>query len=388
MTKHSWTLTDVDEGVYLEEFSLTPADLPGAPEGWWVKKCTLRGGLQNGVDLVEIYNGRFGICVLPTRGMGLWRCFSGARTLGWKSPVRGPVHPKFVPLADPSGLGWLEGFDELLVRCGLVSNGAPEFDAAGQLRYGLHGRIANLPAQRVEVSFDSETGELAVTGEVEESRFHFHKLRLSATYTLKLGEPAVTIHDEVENFSALPGEMQLLYHINLGEPVHGPGSQLVLAIKQCAPRDADAIGGLQHWNVYGPAQPGQPEEAYFFELQADAQGRTQALLKGPTGDEGVSLAFSTDQLPCFVQWKNGAASADGYVTGLEPATNFPNPHSFEAQQGRVVPLAPGEKRDFDLRLNWLTSAAEIAAAEQSIAALQPGEPKIHTAPQSGWSRSE
>ena len=64
--------------------------------------------------------------------------------------MRGPVHPKFVPLAEPSGVGWLDGFDELLCRCGLVSNGAPEFDERGQLRYGLHGRIANLPARKVE----------------------------------------------------------------------------------------------------------------------------------------------------------------------------------------------------------------------------------------------
>ena len=48
--------------------------------------------------------------------------------LGWKSPVHGPVHPNFVPLNEPSGLGWLDGFDELFVRCGLESNGAPDFD--------------------------------------------------------------------------------------------------------------------------------------------------------------------------------------------------------------------------------------------------------------------
>ena len=33
---------------------------------------------------------------------------------------------------DPGGLGWLEGFDELFVRCGLDSNGPPLFDAQGR----------------------------------------------------------------------------------------------------------------------------------------------------------------------------------------------------------------------------------------------------------------
>ena len=38
-------------------------------------------------------------------------------------------------MGEPSGLGWLDGFDELLVRCGLESNGAPEFDADGRVVY-------------------------------------------------------------------------------------------------------------------------------------------------------------------------------------------------------------------------------------------------------------
>ena len=71
--------------------------------------------------------------VLPTRGMGIWRVTaagrSGTADVGWKSPVRGPVHPAFVDLGEPSGLGWLDGFDEFFVRCGLESNGAPDFDA-------------------------------------------------------------------------------------------------------------------------------------------------------------------------------------------------------------------------------------------------------------------
>ena len=46
-----------------------------------------------------------------------------------------PVHPAFVPIAEPSGVGWLSGFDELMCRCGLESNGAPDFDERGQLAF-------------------------------------------------------------------------------------------------------------------------------------------------------------------------------------------------------------------------------------------------------------
>jgi hypothetical protein len=56
------------------------------------------------------------------------------------------------PSLIPPVSGWLEGFDELLVRCGLQSNGAPQFTPQGQLQYPLHGRIANLPVEYVEVT--------------------------------------------------------------------------------------------------------------------------------------------------------------------------------------------------------------------------------------------
>ena len=61
----------------------------------------------------------------------------------------------------------------------------------------------------------------------------------------------------------------------------------------------------------------------------------------------MSVKFNKRQLPCFTIWKNRQAAIDGYVTGLEPATNYPNPKSFEKQQGRVVSV--GTRRNSPLR---------------------------------------
>jgi hypothetical protein len=46
-------------------------------------------------------------------------------------------------------------------------------------------------------------------------------------------------------------------------------------------------------------------------------------------------------LPYFTLWKNTGAMADGFVTGLEPATGFPNFKSYERKQQRIPNLAPG-----------------------------------------------
>ena len=146
----SWTLTDVHGDVWLDSFAAgnDTLHLP-TPHDWSLRKRTLRGGLRDGLDLIEVHNGVLAFSILPTRGMGLWRGDYRGNPLGWRSPVAGPVHPKFVHPTERGGLGWLAGFDELLCRCGLSSNGPPGDDDGVPLT--LHGPIANRPAHAVEV---------------------------------------------------------------------------------------------------------------------------------------------------------------------------------------------------------------------------------------------
>lgn len=386
MAKRSWTLTDLDQGLHVDQLGIGPEEVEGAAEGYLVNKGTLHGGLRDGVDVIEIDNGAFRFIVVPTRGMGIWRAMYGDETIGWQSPVRGPVHPGFVRLWEPSGIGWLDGFDELICRCGLENNGAPEFDETGKLLWGLHGRIANIPAHRVTLEIDGDTGEIALTGEVDEARLFGNKLRLRSTFTTRPGQPGLTITDTVTNISAEPSEMELLYHCNFGVPLLAPGAKAVLPVRKVAPRDAVAQADVDHWDIYDPETPGSTESVFFFELAAGDDGGTQTLVRNAAGDRGVSLQFNTQQLPCFILWKNRQAEADGYVTGMEPAINFPNVRSFEEEQGRVAVLEPGESRHFEITLQYHADAAAVEAAEAEVARLQQGvEPEVLGAPDPKWS---
>ena len=124
---------------------------------------------------------------------------------------------------------------------------------------------------------------------------------------------------------------------------------------------------------------------YFFELHAADDGQTQTLIKNAHATRGVSLSFNKRQLPWFTLWKDTAGEADGYVTGLEPGTNFPNPRSFETAKERVVKLAPGQKHVFNMTVDFHGSSAEVTAAEAAIAKIQAGrQPKIFDQPQADW----
>jgi hypothetical protein len=349
-----------------------------------VRTRRLAGGLREGVLLVELVAGDTKVFVLPDRGLGIWKIMAGGVELGWQSPVHGPVHPRFVPLAEPSGIGWLDGFDELVARCGLVSNGAPDFDAGGRLTHPLHGRIANLPAHHLDVTLDEAAGTITLTGAVDETRFLVHALRMTTSLTLHGDRHRVTWTDSVKNISDRPATMQMLYHVNFGPPLLGPGSELVAAVDELAPRDAAGAADVPTWNRYVAPQAGRGEQVHFARLRPAADGRASALLVGPEGRNAACLSWRTDTLPCFSLWKNQGGLADGYVTGLEPGTNYPNPRSFEERQGRVVPLAPGASVRFDLAIEHF-AGAEIAAERARIEGLAGGQPIIHAAPRVGWS---
>ncbi len=377
-----WNILDVADNT-LHEAGRIDID----PQGEFrleVKHLTT--GKSQGVTLVSLHNSECQICVIPTRGMGLHSAQVGAWRIGWQAPAHGPVHPRFVPLMEPGGLGWLDGFDELLVRCGLHSNGAPVFDDSGQLQQPLHGRIANTPANSVEASYDPVANELSLIGCVEESRLFHGKLRLTSTVTLAAGKACVRIKDEVTNISAEPGEMQLLYHINFGSPLLETGARVAVPFDEMAPRDARAAEGNAHWNEYSCGQASFAEQVYFFRPRGDAENHCKALLRNAESSRGVSVGFDPRQLPCFALWKSLQDPIDGYVTGLEPATNFPNPRPFEAEQGRVLAMKPGETKSFELELGFHTSRQSINAIESAINDSRVADPPtVHELPRPGWS---
>jgi hypothetical protein len=386
MPSETWTLIDDTPGAapvadcVLEAMRKTGEISP--LKARWV---SLHSGLSQGVNLLIIENDKCSISLVPQRGMGIWKVLAAGQEFGWNSPIRGPVNPVFVPLMEPSGLGFLDGFDELLTRCGLESNGAPEFSDDGKLKFPLHGRIANKPAYRLKVTIDPDADELSVTGFVEESRFHFQKLRLTTTITMNLGDSGIHLIDEVSNFSASPAQTQMLYHVNFGSPLLGEGAKIVAPVKTIVPRNANAAKSVTRWDHYPAPAAGTEESVYFFELFADAASRTQAMLRNAESTLGVSMSWDTETLPYFTLWKNPTAAADGYVTGLEPGTNFPNPRSFEGKQGRYVTLAPDQSVRYDLTLDFLTSKEEVLSAESQVNAIAAGrQPQVHASPMPDW----
>jgi hypothetical protein len=139
-----FVLTDAATAVKEGDWSISSAGLGlNTDFAFGIAQRTLHGGRQEGVELIEVDNGRMKISVIPTRGMSILRVESGDVTLGWTSPVDQIVNPAFIDLDSRGGLGWLDGFNEWLVRCGFEWAGHPGTDDGKLLT--LHGRTGNTP---------------------------------------------------------------------------------------------------------------------------------------------------------------------------------------------------------------------------------------------------
>lgn len=344
-------------------------NFPGNP-AWSVVKTRLKGGRSDGVDVVTLSHDQFSVDVLPTRGMGLWRGESQGQRLGWDSPVRQPVHPGFVNLESRGQLGWLDGFNEWLCRCGLAFNGPPGADEDGT-PITLHGRIANLPAHDVRLILDTEESQsLILEGVVDETSMFGTSLRLTSRVILPLGRPVLRIVDEVTNLGSKPQEYELLYHINQGEPFLGDDSVVTTPFREMAPRDARGAEGIETWDKFDPPLSGYAEQVYFFEPVSDAAGWGRVVLKNPAAGCALSVRFTTSTLPYLAVWKNTQAKEDGYCTGLEPGTDFPNHRAFERKQQRLRMLAPGATERLELEIEVACRSETIADWDREIARLQ------------------
>lgn len=348
---------------------------------------TIEGGKSRGMKCLMIDTGKICVAILPDRGMGIWKCWADHLEFGWSSPVHGPVHPSLVPVGDPTGIGWLEGFDELLVRCGLHSNGAPEFDSNGRVLHPLHGRIANIPASKLQLEIDIENGVLDVTGVVCESRFLVYTLELTTRYRFRAHSPVVEIVDTVTNKLSTPSSMQMLYHINVGQPILHSGARVNIPFRSLSPRDARAASSISEWDLYGGPEEGFDEQVYFVEPLSDDQHWTEAMLCSSDATHGFAVHYDTRTLPYFNLWKQTGAVEDGYVTGLEPATGFPNVRSFEEKNARVISLQGGESKTFRLKLQPLTTSNEVTQSLSRISQLQSTIGVIHDQPVVGVSSS-
>jgi len=203
----------------------------------------LHGGRQEGVTIIDVDTGAMKISVVPTRGMNVLEAVAGKVRLGWDSPVSEVVNPAFIDLNGRGGLGWLEGFNELVVRCGYEWVGHPGVDQGVML--SLHGLVANTPASKVVLSIDERPPyAIRLRGELKEQAFKQVNFLIATELSTEAGAQSFSLHDTLTNKGDYPKEYQALYHSNFGPPLLEPGARYSAPVQQVSPFNEKAAADL------------------------------------------------------------------------------------------------------------------------------------------------
>ena len=377
-----FVLSDSETGSHVKAWSVSSSDLGIATDlPFTVSKRILHGGKQEGVELIEVDNGNLTFSVIPTRGMSVFKVSSGDVSLGWSSPVKEIVNPAHIELESRGGLGWLDGFNEMMVRCGYEWSGHPGMDNGKLL--SLHGRAGNIPASKVVVIIDDKPPHrIRVRGKVVEKTFKFVDYEMWTEISTEPGSTSFQLSDTLTNQSDYEREFQIIYHGNFGPPLLEEGSEFVAPVKQVTPFDDYAAKDMATWTTYRGPTKDYGEQVYLVVPYADENGLTTVMLRNKSSDRGIKIHYNVNELPYFSHWKNTDTLKEGYVTGLEPGTSFPYNRSIERKFGRVPTLEAGASRSFTLDYTILFNQDDITATANAIAAIQgERQTQVNTQPQ-------
>jgi hypothetical protein len=338
-----------------------------------VRRETLVGGREDGVKLAQVYTGsglRFGVNL--SRGMDIHSADFCGRSLCWQS-VAGPVAPTYF---EPEGIGWLRTFaGGLITTCGLTYIGDPNVDEGWEL--GLHGRIAHIPADKVQISrqWQGEDYVLTITGEmVEALPVVGEHLRLTRTITARMGESRFFLQDTVENFGYKSVPHMLLYHINTGWPLLEANSRIIAPITKTIPRTDFSLAGADRWDQGEAPQVGFMDQDFYHHLTALPDGQVKVAMVNPDldacpeqsrgGGMGLYIGFVHEQLPRLVEWK--LCGAGTYVIATEPANSWVEGRAVSRAQKDLIFLEPGETREYDIEFGVVSGETAIVELENKI----------------------
>jgi galactose mutarotase-like enzyme len=333
-----------------------------------IETSVIDNGAGRGTRIAWINTGtglRFKVVI--DRAMDIADAFYNQHSLAWLSHG-GITYPQ--PFAD-KGIDWLRTFGGgLLTTCGLSHVGGPESDEFGDR--GLHGLISNTPAEIISIiQPDPRSGqyEMSITGIIRETKPFGPSLELKRTISATLGKATIRIHDEVINKANTPAPHMLLYHFNFGYPLVDEGTDLLWNGKWQPRRGEENARIFKEGNDFkkcpGPIDDhlGTGEEVVLVDIDADIFGDSVAGLLNSKLGLAVAMKFKKDQLPWFANWQHWGKGE--YVTGLEPSTHPLTGQAKAREDGTLIFIEPGEKREYDVEL-------EVIVGEEGIKELLEG----------------
>lgn len=261
-----------------------------------LRRYTLSEGKEKGIEVIDCDNGRIRFLLNLSKACDIMQLYHEGQNMSF-------VSKNGFTLREPPFANRFEG--GMLYTCGL--------DNVGGMRDGnpVHGSLHNIPAEIVRAECNDEG--IVVEAIVRDTALFGKNLVLRRRIYAEIGGDSVSLEDTLVNEGFREENYCVLYHFNVGYPMLDEGARIVANIAKCEPRTDWARENLSTVYEITEPLPEQKETCYFLTFNEPRI----SLVNDKLG-KSVTLTFSKDTLPHFVEWKSMACGT--YALGFEPTT--------------------------------------------------------------------
>lgn len=260
-----------------------------------IRRYTMTEGRAKGLEVLDCDNGKIRFLLNLSKALDMMQLYHEGQNMSFVSKNG----------FDSSRIDFLRRFEGgMMYTCGLDSVG-------GREGFELHGNLHNIPAELISAECNEDG--ITVEAVMHDTSLFGKNLALRRKVSSAIGSDTVKVEDTLVNLGYAPESYCLLYHVNVGYPMLDEGAKIEVDEISCDPRTPFAAERMDVRHHMTASVPGEDETCYFLKLK----NPTVSLVNEKIGKR-LTLSYSKDTLPCFVEWKS-MASGD-YALGLEPCT--------------------------------------------------------------------
>ena len=261
-----------------------------------LRRYTLTEGRGKDLDVLDCDNGKIRFLLNVSKACDVMQLYHEGQNTSF-------ISKNGFTLREPPFGNRFEG--GMLYTCGL--------DNVGGMRDGnpVHGSLHNIPAEIVRAECNSEG--IVVEAIIRDTALFGKNLVLRRRIYSAIGSESLRLEDTLVNEGYRTENYCVLYHVNFGYPLLDEGARIVADVAKCDPRTDWARENVATVCEITEPLPEQKETCYFLTFN---QPRI-SLINDKLG-KSVTLSYSGDTLPHFVEWKSMACGT--YALGFEPTT--------------------------------------------------------------------
>ena len=261
-----------------------------------LRRYTLEGGKEKGIDVIDCDNGKLRFLLNVSKACDVMQLYHEGQNTSF-------ISKNGFTLREPPFGNRFEG--GMLYTCGL--------DNVGGMRDGnpVHGSLHNIPAEIVRAECNDEG--IVVEAIIRDTALFGKNLVLRRRIYSAIGSESLRLEDTLVNEGYRTENYCVLYHVNFGYPLLDEGARIVADVAKCDPRTDWARENEATVCEITEPLPEQKETCYFLTFNQPSI----SLVNDKLG-KSVTLSYSGDTLPHFVEWKSMACGT--YALGFEPTT--------------------------------------------------------------------